>query len=302
MNSQLFQQTLAAEVSRLSASEMEVTIQSIKKNNGVVKNALCIHGKEKALAPVIYTDGLYERFRQGVSIEHLAKLLLEQYHNIPASASELAGSFQDFSKIRKHLYCRVVNYELNAEQLDSVIPCKRYMDLAFCCYLQISDISLGQATITVTEAHCRQWGMTYHQIFPIAWENTVHDLPAHVQKLEDILREAVPEEDQKELENFSASAPPLYVLSNQNRCLGAICIMYPNVLKELAQKLRTNLYILPSSIHECILVPESGGFSTDELNEMIRSINRTQLEPQEVLSDHAYFYNFSQDAIRQYSF
>ena len=84
---------------------------------------------------------------------------------------------------------------------------------------------------------------------------------------------------------------PLLVLTNSRRYLGAACILYRGVLERFAKKLGENLYILPSSVHEVILLPETKVNSSKNLLRMVMEVNRTQLAPEEVLSDTVYYYD-----------
>lgn len=82
----------------------------------------------------------------------------------------------------------------------------------------------------------------------------------------------------------------MYVLSNPIRSLGAACIAYPEVLDMAGKILNDDYYVLPSSIHEVVLVPESKGMEPDEMDAMVMDINETQVEEEEILSNHAYIY------------
>ena len=82
----------------------------------------------------------------------------------------------------------------------------------------------------------------------------------------------------------------MYVLSNKLKNYGAACIAYPYILDMLAGVLKENFYVLPSSVHEVIIVPESSRIRQSELERMVREINETQVPEEEILSNHAYFY------------
>ena len=83
----------------------------------------------------------------------------------------------------------------------------------------------------------------------------------------------------------------LYVLSNKLRSFGAASMLYEGILEKVGQKLGENYYILPSSIHEVIVVPESKSPVKQDLEEMVREINETQVEEEEVLSDRVYYFS-----------
>ncbi|WP_230397617.1 DUF5688 family protein [Novisyntrophococcus fermenticellae] len=296
-----FQTALADEVQLIADEGMSVSIQQLPKNNGVIMNALCIRHEHDAMSPLIYLDSYYTRYTQGVPLPHLARYLLDQYRkDILRNADISIHAFQNFEAAQKNIYCRVVNYELNTGRLLE-IPHKRFLDLAITYYYQVDDSVLKDATVMITNSHCSQWNLSPEALHETAWENTVHQLPPNLQSMEEALCELLGEEASEEgciLPPPDASPIPMYLLSNKNRCLGAICMLYPGALRETAAHLQSNLFILPSSIHECILIPESQALPKEELEEMVKNINATQLEPQEVLSNRVYYYSRCEDRIQ----
>ena len=90
---------------------------------------------------------------------------------------------------------------------------------------------------------------------------------------------------------------PMYVLTNRQRLNGACCILYQDVLKQVAGRLGDSLYILPSSIHEVIAIPASASGNPKELSQLVQEINIAEVAPEEVLSDHAYYYDRELDEI-----
>ena len=91
---------------------------------------------------------------------------------------------------------------------------------------------------------------------------------------------------------------PLRVLSNVKRVHGAICMLYPDVLENLAQEEQRSFYILPSSVHEVILLADTGSGLPGELKAMIAEVNSTQVAPEEVLSDSLYYYDFTDKKVK----
>ena len=89
----------------------------------------------------------------------------------------------------------------------------------------------------------------------------------------------------------------MYVLTNQDKQYGAATILYENIISDFAKKNNSNIYILPSSIHELILVPGNSLVPKEGLNDMVKEVNATQVPIQEILSDHAYIYNICDDSI-----
>ena len=117
--------------------------------------------------------------------------------------------------------------------------------------------------------------------------------------MEELLSEALPWEEWEARETQSdcpgeeevAESVPMRVLCNAQRVYGATCMIYPGVLGTLAEEAGENLYILPSSVHEILILPESEVEDEQYLRDMIREVNGTQVEPEEILSDNLYFYD-----------
>ncbi len=98
-------------------------------------------------------------------------------------------------------------------------------------------------------------------------------------------------------ENRVEKAGMMYVLSNHTRINGAASILYEGLLGKIADRLECDLFILPSSVHEVIVIPEKGDEDYYRLSEMVREVNETQLSPEEVLADHAYYYSREMSAL-----
>ena len=90
----------------------------------------------------------------------------------------------------------------------------------------------------------------------------------------------------------------MYVCTNASKINGAGVILYENLLKDFAQKVGADFYILPSSVHETLLIPVSDQFDVETLKAMVCEVNMTQVAPEEQLSDQVYLYSRECDQIR----
>ncbi len=122
-----------------------------------------------------------------------------------------------------------------------------------------------------------------------AWENTLRDLPVRTDSLMVYLKEeygvTFP------LFELGPLAEQFYLVSNRRGKLGAICMCYPGVLESLSQRFEASLYVIPSSIHECMVIPDYDVFPEECLSDMVRDVNEKTVKPQEILSDHVYYYH-----------
>ena len=167
------------------------------------------------------------------------------------------------------------------------LPSIAYLDFAIVFYILFEIDEKGTATIPVTEDLLQVWETTLDEIHELAKLNTPKLLPAVFKPMRIVIDELMG----NSCNNLIQSDDIMFVLTNSLRSFGAICILYEDVLFHIGNLLRENYYILPSSIHEVIIIPESQAPCKETLNEMIVEINESQVEIEDVLSDHVYYYN-----------
>ena len=83
----------------------------------------------------------------------------------------------------------------------------------------------------------------------------------------------------------------MYVLSNQRRVEGAACMLYPNLVRDFAEAVGSSFYIIPSSVHELLLLPTAHLEESSEIKNMIKEINDSQVSAEEILSYSLYLYD-----------
>lgn len=185
---------------------------------------------------------------------------------------------------------KLINYEQNKNLLQK-IPHIKILDLAIIFNCLVDADETGNATILIYNQHLSLWNITKDDLYHLAMKNTPALLTYELRDMSDVLIElmaGVPCNSMKEEFEYMV---PTYVLSNKSKLNGSGCIFYHNLLHNLCEKLECDLYILPSSIHEVILIPAYDHDSYDELTSMVKEVNSTQLSKEEILSDHVYFYS-----------
>lgn len=278
---------------RLGTSK-KVSLHTAIKNNGKEKQGILVETMGVNVSPAIYLEEYYEYYRQGEPLEEIVDEVLEFYESIRCENSWDSRSLLSYEGVRDKIVFRLVNTEKNREFLDTV-PHRDVYDLSAVFYLLLEMNDAGMATMTVKNSHMEQWKTNVNTLWDDAMENSKRILPAEFFTMNHALGELVNSVPEKagETENLFAEKrrkkDRMYVLSNRLRSYGAACAAYPHVLKMIGQILKKDYYILPSSVHEVVIVPNSGEFDLCDLDEMVKEINDTQVEDDEVLSDHAYF-------------
>lgn len=287
------------------ADECTVNINSVTKNNDQTKHGITIRRSGYTSAPNIYLDDAYDEYKKGKSLERITSELICLRNKCKDEVEFDADLFTDYNWVRSRLGIRVVNRMKNARLLTDV-PHRDFADLAVLFYVTIDDDSIGKGTILIHNEHMAMWDISSDRLYEDAMASSLRNNPPYmadiVEALIDILRNDkdlkvlnLPLSDEELREKLQRSLPErgfMYVLSNQSKLNGASVIAYPGMLSDIADKLGCDYYLLPSSIHEVIILPMSEDDERgEELSMLVKDVNDSKLNPDEVLSDHAYRYH-----------
>lgn len=260
------------------------------QNNGGTLDGLGVFTPDTTQGPAIYLNSFYEAHKKGVSLTHILteiQYLLEEYRRVPFP---LQVDISDFNSIKSRIVCKLIHQTSNRELLKEV-PNRPFLDLAVVCYLYLGDTEAGNASVTIQYAHLALWNLTEEELFSLAFQNTPNILPSEERNIEDMMAELIPE-----LPPLPPSYP-MYVLTNCKRYFGAATLLYPDILQDFATRMNTDFYVLPSSIHEVILLPAENHMSMEALGTMVNEINAEAVPPADWLSNHVYYYNREKESL-----
>ena len=326
MDYSMFIKELKEKVEELVQENLEdctVFVHDIVKNNNVRMRAISIERKNDRATPNIYLNDYYSQFKEGRNIDDISREIFDVYLN---SSKDLINEvdineLRKFSKVKQRIFYKLVNYDMNREMLKTT-PHVKFLDLAIVFYILVSSKEGTQAIAMVRDVNIKEWGIDLSQLCVTAYGNTWKKYPPVIRRMEDIISDMIldsiigDERDEDEEDDFVKEETcyggytyaqiedmvkeemekvkldrnmDMYVMTNEDKSNGAACILYPGALKKFADRIGQDVYVIPSSIHEVILIPAMG-WDTKEIDEMIREVNRTQLDPVEILSDHVYIY------------
>ena len=288
MNYQNFKENIKHVIQNQLGSDVTVTIQEIIKNNNTHLDGLTILSDTLNISPTIYLNYYYRQYLKGKTMDEIYREILTVYReNTPRNNIDISF-FTDYEKVKKRIVFKLINYDRNKALLDK-IPYIRYLDLAIVFNCLVTSDANGSATILIYNHHLAFWNITKDDLYTLAMQNTpkllTYDLRNMTDVLEELMSDAALESDITDIE----LPIPMYVLSNTCKLNGSSCILYKNLLPMLGKKLDSDFYILPSSIHEVLLIP-AYEHNSEELTKMVREVNATQLANEEILSDHVYYF------------
>lgn len=196
-----------------------------------------------------------------------------------------------WEKIKDDIYPAFAPMGLDRKELQQKgLACSSFLDLQVCYYIWMEargSSSAGAAWISGKALEA--WGIGLDGLEAKAMENLLGD-GYRIISMAQILEGMDGEEGIPPI--------PLYVLTNRRKAYGAAGILDRNLIPRFAREADSGLFILPSSRHEVLLVPESEGTDAAELSQMVKEVNQTAVSPEDRLSDHVYYYDKQTDKIQ----
>ena len=276
--------------------DAQVEIRPVDKVNRTL-DGLSIRGSEPGMniSPTIYVNHMYEDY---VTTENLNATLeraaegfmkaMEQKESI--NVNELTNAECAKDKI----VFQLINTEQNKEMLANM-PHREFKDLSVIYRMVVKIDGEGIASTPIHHGLAETLGFTEEQLFKLAAENTKRLLPPVVKSMNDVMRDIFMKDGMPPeiADMMLGEMPPeqqMYVISNNKGINGAVSMLYEDGLHDLAEKLGSDLYIMPSSIHEVIAVSTDLG-NPNELAAMVAEINMDQVALDERLSNQVYHYD-----------
>lgn len=315
------------EIMKKSFDDAMVVTRTVTKNNNVKRKTISIMRKGEKATPTIYLKGYHHDFKNGRSIDDICEDIVKVYFEGIArfNLNIDVDDFMYFSKVEKNIYYKLVNYDMNKSSLNKM-PHFKFLDMAIVFYISVINNEQEQATVNILNSYLEKWNISKEELRKTAFQNTWEKYPAEIKRMEDVISEIILDgfmddsdkdagyiseevnyndsnvdyvkhmirEEVEKLKNDSEM--DMYVLTNNSRNYGATCITYPGILKEFAKEHDSDFFIIPSSVHEVILIVGQQ-MSIEEMDHMVDEVNRNELDAIDVLSDHVYSYKRSMDGI-----
>lgn len=296
----VFAEGVAEQIKAYLPPEYESVTCSVKeqnKTNSVLQVGIQVDKPGHAASPIVYMESFYNEVRSGEPMDKIMRNIAEVIQDaLDGPALDQSIRIEEFESIKDYLAVMVVNTAENRKLLEQV-PHKEVADLSLLCY---ADLPVDQgdysATFKITEQILKKWNVDQEEMFQIASENITPANTPVLQNLEEVTRQiliggAPPENLLKKKIDFSNQEAMMLVLTNEKKNFGAAMMFEPQVMDQLSQFFPEGFYILPSSLHEVLILPDRGGISPKELGAMVREVNQSQVEKMEQLSDRVYRYD-----------
>ena len=288
MTREIFTETLVGRLKEKLGNQYEIRTKHVRKNNGYKRECILLRKMGESAAPVVDTESLYRAYLNGSTWDQIIRMILSEKEVREEVVLALENmNLMDYESVKDHILFRLVHAGRNRELLQT-IPHILYLDLAIVFYIQITENTVTMINWQIMKLWTETQEIDITELYQIAKDNTQRICPPHYGSLQELLfgRQMDPAE----------TIEPIYMLTNTSGAYGASCILYDNVLKEIAQIEGSDLWIIPSSTHEVLLMPDMGE-NKDALIQMVRSVNETVVPEEDILSDTVYHYNMKEQKL-----
>lgn len=302
LNFMEFMNVIKSEMEEKMGDNVRIDIHDTVKNNNVSYKAISIVRQDCNTSPNLRLEDFYEDYQNGTDLETVLSKIIAIFEQHDHPQIDLT-CFLDFEKAKDHIMIKLVSYEANKKRLEQ-IPHIQFLDFAvtYYVYMKQEDFGYGNGSVQIENEHLKLWGVEKEQMHYFAMKNSIEKMPVKFQSIQDVLihmlnQKGIETDDIQEEMTKMQDDISMYVLSNEQNYFGASVMYYPGVLKEISSRFQSDLIILPSSIHEVIVLPVGGEEQFDEMNKMIEEINKEQVADEEVLSNHFYYYDSSTEKL-----
>ncbi|RHR25769.1 hypothetical protein DWX43_16690 [Clostridium sp. AF19-22AC] len=266
-------------------------LMKTQKNN-VVLSGLSIRQDGKTSAPVIYLHDSYQSYLHGKPLQQISKELVEFYRNQKIPEFD-RNDFVDYGRVKEKLRVRLVNKENNQAYYKKG-PYRIHPMGAEVLYMEVERNESGSMYTQVTNDMAESWKIPKAELFKIALDNTQNSDEVKFQSMNEVMSEIMTGNAEEDFDS------PMYVLTNKDTQYGATVVLYPDVLKQVSRQIGSDYYILPSSVHELLILRKKDCDITEkELRSMVREINQSIVEPEEILGNEVFEYRADMDRVKK---
>ena len=296
MDFKAFKENLAQDVKEIlderTGKNNTVEIRTVDKMNQTY-DALTIKPENSSIGVNLDVTSLYSEYEDDASYDSIlsksADIAVSALDNRPKFNID---EFMVYAKMKDKLAIQVVSVERNAALLKTV-PHKNIEDMAVVYRFIVDDIDEGTGTILITNQMLEHYGITAEQLHVDAVENAPKNRPIVIKGMSEVLTEMMGVE-QAEMLGFYPIEPEderIFVASVPDNVHGAGVLAYPDFMDQAAERVGGDFYILPSSIHELLIVPDTGEMELTDLKNMVQTVNATEVAPEDKLTDSVYHYD-----------
>ncbi|MDD6212091.1 MAG: DUF5688 family protein [Clostridiales bacterium] len=312
MSDREWSELVQQELSRKLGDQGKAEIHRLTGNNGKIRDVVCILTRGERMTPVIDLQPYYEQLNRGEDLQAVAQQIFLLYQSCGQPPANLP-SLDTWEEAKLCLGARIISAGENEKYLEDA-PHRRFLDLALVYYLLVEDGADFTGTVRITNEMMEKWQVCEKDIYEQSLWNLPKMLPVAVMCLDEMMKKLwqlgtggmIPGEAPEQSIFFDKESSskdnriPVYVVTNKRQYMGAIALFYEGVLDRFLEDMDwEKVWILPSSIHEMLLVQADDWNDAGKLAEMVEDVNETVVEKEDRLSYSVYQYSREERILRR---
>ena len=262
-------------------------IHTVPKQGGICLTGITVRMKDSQIAPCYYIDEQYNKYMAGMSLSEAVSDMVNTIREYTPAIPDFAVSeITEFEKVKDIIVPKLIDGRSgkNDAYLDNKVRTRiPGTDLIVIYLIDLSKDETSSMTIPVTIPLFEQWSTSLEELHLAAINNGNRLKPPYIADLVTVLMGT----DPLPLEDLSTSVPML-ILTNASKVNGASVILYPGLIPMLMDYFPQGIWLLPSSIHEWIILQKSFCDNPADLKDTVTAINTSHVAPEDQLSDSVY--------------
>ena len=292
MNYDEFVCEIKKQVVKLLGDDYIVSTHKVMKNNSMELIGLSIREEGREVSPTFYLEGFFQQYKEGRMISDIIRELdcLYQEAKRHMLEADYMSFDMEYANCQDKIVMRLISKKRNEKMLED-LPHLCFLDLAVIFTIVYRHTKDGLESVRVSHELCDKWNVGLNELKRVTKKNTQRIFPPKVSNMVNIVESFLSEEEKESLDLRQPMGRHIKVLTNTAGINGATVLLYDDFIKNIADELESNLYILPSSIHEVLVIPVESGAKLNELSETVMHVNQVAVSKEEYLSDTVYMYN-----------
>ncbi len=291
-----FREELFCALKSMIPEDVTIELLQVEKLNSCIRHGISFTKEGEFYSPTIYLEPFYHNFQNGKSIDFLARELFQCYQDETRQIPECIHKMESFECAKEAIFAKIIHVKENHRLLEDT-PYLGFLDFAVVPYFEVNSEQIYKGSVLLKKYHTDFWKVSDEELLAWAIAHTKEVKGVLFRPMSEVLADYISEEDG---EVFERAKDGMFVLTNTDKYFGAGVIYYPEVQGMIAEHLQEDYYLLPASVHEWVVVPESQVVDRELLFAMVRDINDSEVMEEEVLSYNIYFFSRKSQKIHIY--
>ncbi|MDO5138062.1 MAG: DUF5688 family protein [Oscillospiraceae bacterium] len=272
--------------------EYRASIELVEKNNGVVLHGLTVIPDKDGATPVVYLEAEYERYLLGEDLDQLCDEVKDRYREATKDLDKEMGNFLDKDYMKKSLRVDLVDNASNQDLLRKLVSRDVGCGYSFTAFVDLPEESPIDGRIRLTKDQAKSLELTEEQLMDKAIRCSQRIAPAVLGHPGDIASFGPSSSDVNILDTPEDHPEGFLVLTTSDSYMGAAALFYPGIQEKIARAIgNQDYYVLPSSVHEVIIIPDTGELSAMALAGMVFDVNMKLVDREERLGNRVLRYS-----------